>query len=195
MKADDFQICDSGCDGNDIAAYLDGELHPDDESRVEAHFSVCSQCRDELALQKEILSAIDSAMEAPGRGPDVPPNFARVVTVNAESSISGIRTPGERFKAAFIGAALLLLITASLSTPAGSSVYAAAEKTVVKVFAVVGIFVHSALDLLVGIGVVLRCFGQGVLFNSVLSGAVTVSLFGLSVLMLSKLVVRYNRSS
>ena len=30
---EDFQICDAGCDGNDIAAYLDGELKPDEEAR------------------------------------------------------------------------------------------------------------------------------------------------------------------
>lgn len=194
MKAD-HQICDAGCDGNDIAAYLDGELHPEDESRIEVHFSACRRCRDELELQKEILSAIDSAMESPGQGLEVPPNFARIVTVNAESSISGIRAPGERFKAAFIGAALLLLITASLSTHAGMSAYVAAEKTAVKIFAVIGIFVHSTLDLVIGIGVVLRCFGQGVFFSSVLSGAVTLTLFGLSLLMLSKLIVRDNRTS
>jgi len=189
----DFHNFTNGCDGIDIAGYLDGELPVENERRVDEHLSGCSGCREELRLQREILSAIESVAEEPPNIPDVPPGFARVVTVNAESSVSGIRSPSERLTSAFIGAFLVLIVAASLLTDGGVTAFQAAERLTVQTLTVIGFLFHSALEIGTGVGIVLRCFGQGVLFGSEAASLLTVTFFTLAAAVLTRMVVRYNR--
>lgn len=183
------------CANFDIAAYLDGELTPADEILIEHHFSVCERCLGEFDLQKQMLSALDSAMAEEIAGRSVPANFAKVVTVNAESSVSGIRTPAERFRALFVCAFLLLLVTVSLGTEAGSVAFDASQRAASQAFSVAGFLVHFVYEVGIGIGVVLRYIGHGVVYNSLVSAAVSLLFFTLSSVALSRMILRYNRGS
>lgn len=183
------------CANFDIAAYLDGELTPTEEILIERHFSICEHCLSEFDLQKLMLSALDSAMaEAPGDR-EVPSNFARIVTVNAESSVSGIRNPAERYRALLVGAFLFLLVTVSLGTEAGSVAFDASQKAASQAYSVAGFLVHFVYEIGTGIGVVLRYIGHGVVFNSLVSSAVSLLFFTLSSVALSRMILRYNRGS
>ncbi|MCO6510192.1 MAG: zf-HC2 domain-containing protein [Aridibacter famidurans] len=183
------------CANFDIAAYLDGELSPSEEIRIERHFSVCTNCLSEFDLQKRMLSALDSALTDGPASREVPANFAKIVTVNAESSVSGIRNPSERFRAVFVCAFLLLLVTVSLGTEAGSVAYDASQKAAMQAFSVAGFLVHLVFEIGTGIGVVLRYIGHGVVYNSLVSAAASLLFFTLSSVALSRMIVRYNRGS
>ncbi|QQS42454.1 MAG: zf-HC2 domain-containing protein [Acidobacteriota bacterium] len=183
------------CANFDVAAYLDGELSPSEEILIEQHFAVCTSCLSEFDLQKRLLSALDSAMAEGPALKDVPANFARVVTVNAESSVSGIRNPSERFRAVFVCAFLLLLVTVSLGTDAGSVAFDTSQKAAQQAFSVAGFLVHFVFEVGTGIGVVLRYVGHGVVYNSLVSAAASLLFFTLSSVALSRMVVRYNRGS
>ena len=56
----------------ELAAYLDGVIRPEERVRVEAHLSACGQCFEELvALLKIIRLPGDGAS---GKGPTDPPH-------------------------------------------------------------------------------------------------------------------------
>ncbi|HUF05320.1 MAG TPA: zf-HC2 domain-containing protein [Aridibacter sp.] len=183
------------CANFDVAAYLDGEISPSEEILIEQHFSVCENCLSEFQLQKKMLSALDNALSYDPAVRGVPANFAKVVTVNAESSVTGIRNPPERFRALFVCAFLLLLVTVSLGTEAGSVAFDASQKAASQAFSVAGFIVHFLYEVGIGVGVVLRYVGQGVVYNSLVSAAVSLLFFTLSSVALSRMILRYNRGS
>ena len=181
-----MEIVDSikqgACPSADICAYLDGELSPQREIELEKHFAGCAVCAEELNIQKQILCAISSSLE---NEPEIelPKNFTKVVVANAESRVSGLRRPRERYNAVFICAGLLLFCLFALG--ADSTRFFA---TVVQAFdqvAAVGAFVaHVAYDLAVGAVIILRSVTSQFLsdstFSFVVPGMFAVSLFILS---------------
>ena len=95
------------CPLDDIASYVDGELSPDEETEFEAHLAGCETCRTELNHQKEFLFALSSSLESENDIP-LPKDFTRTIVANAESRVSGLRRPRERFTAIFICAVLFI---------------------------------------------------------------------------------------
>lgn len=178
------------CANFDIAAYVDGELSPSEELEIERHFSACDACLSEFNLQKQILSALDSAFTEER---EVPAGFARAVTVNAESNLNGIRNPVERFRALFVCAFLLLLVTVSLGTEAGSVAFTASQAAASQAVSVIGFFLHFFYEIGIGIGVVLRCTGYGLIRGSFLTAALSLLVFVSSSIALSRMITRYNR--
>lgn len=183
------------CAKFDIAAYLDGELTPDQEFDIESHISGCGLCQTEYQLQKEILFAIDSVVDDVNELLEVPAEFAKVVTVKAESNVSGIRTSSERFRAVFALAFLLFLAAISLGTEAGAIAFAASQNVLLKLISVTGFFFHLIFEIGTGFGVVLRGLGQSLIFSSLATLVAAVFVFAVSSLTLSRLIQRLNRSS
>lgn len=183
------------CRKFDIGAYLDGELPLQDELMIEEHFTRCAACSHELNIQKRMLSAIDSAFAGETEALEIPADFARTVTANAESNVSGIRKPGERYRAALAAVTLLFLVSVSLATDAGAMALTASQKVVEQSFSVIGFGLHFIYETGIGFGVVLRCLGSGVLFGSAASAVLALILFVVSTAVLSVFALKSVRSS
>src|SRR4051812_39346911 len=89
---------DRGCQIEDVAAYLDGELTDAALARFEQHIKQCSTCSTDLRAQRQLLCTLDVAFND-SRTFDLPENFARVVTASAENDLSMIRHRRERRRA------------------------------------------------------------------------------------------------
>ena len=103
------------CRTSEIAAYIDGELSSQAEFKLEMHFAVCPSCKSKLNEQKTLLCALDFALDNE-QEIELPANFTKVIIATAESKVSGLRRPQERFKALFICAALFLLVILGLGS-------------------------------------------------------------------------------
>jgi len=176
---------------SDLAAYIDGELSPGEELELEMHLAVCRDCGEELNEQKKLLQALNYALEGE-REIEMPADFTRVVVANAESKVSGLRRPQERSKALFVCAALFLLVLAGLGGE---------TKTVLNTFAkfadqflAVGGFVWNLIyDVGVGTAIILRSLSNQIVFNPNFSVAVLIGFFFVSMIFLSRFVMRSNR--
>lgn len=144
----------SSCPVEDIAAYIDGELDVVRETELEAHFAVCDDCNLELNLQKQFLCDVSSGLRQEN-AIDLPHDFAKKIAVNAESSVSGLRRPRERFNAVFICAGLALFALFALGGEAGNLLnlpYSLFEQ-----IAAVGSLVGQVLySFFLGVAIVLR---------------------------------------
>ena len=176
---------------NNIAAYIDGELLPHEELEFEMHSAVCKQCNDELNEQKRLLQALDFALEDK-KGIELPANFTRVVVTNAESRVSGLRRPQERFKALFVCAALFLLALLGLGGE---------TKTVFETFGrfadqflAVGAFVWNLIyDVAVGTAIILRSLSHQIVFDSNFALALLIGFILVFLVSLPRFMARLNR--
>lgn len=142
------------CPVEDIAAYIDSELDAVREVEIEAHFAACDHCSFELNLQKQFLCDVTSGLRQES-DIDLPPDFARKVAVNAESSVSGLRRSRERFNAVFICAGLALFALFALGAEAGNLLNLAYG--LIEQIAAVGSFFGQLVYLFfIGVAIVLR---------------------------------------
>lgn len=180
------------CPNNEIAAYVDGELSPREELELELHLAICESCRAKLNDQKKILRALDFVLEGE-KEIELPANFTKVVVANAESRVSGLRRPQERFNALFICAALFLLMILGLGSETETII-----NTFVKfgeqVLAVSGFAFHLIYNIAMASAIILRSLSHQIVFNSAASVAFLVMFFIVSLFALSRLIVRCNRS-
>jgi hypothetical protein len=144
----------SVCPVEDIAAYIDGELDAARETEIEVHFAACEQCSLELNLQKQFLCDVTSGLRHED-AIDLPHDFAKKIAVNAESSVSGLRRPRERFNALFICAALALFALFALGTEAGNLLNLA-YGLLEQIAAVGSFFGQLVYSFFFGIAIVLR---------------------------------------
>ena len=192
MSGNETQI--SNCPRDEIAAYLDGELSPAQELLLEEHFSSCAACLDAFNSQKDLFCVLDFACEPLTGDLEVPKNFSRIVSVTAESNISGIRSPQERFRAVFVSAALVFMAVFSLGADAGT-VVAAMQKVGIQAVAVLGFISHLFFEIGIGTAVLLRGMGQGMIHGSGLTLSIAATLFAAASLALSKVIFSYDRTS
>ena len=180
------------CPRFEIAAYIDGELAPDEELALEAHVAICKECLAELNLQKQLLCALDISLE---KQPEIelPENFAKVIAVRAESGVSGLRSKEERFRALFLSVALLLIVLVGLGAD-GGHVFASIRKIGEQAFIILGFIGHLIFNLAVGTTIILRTLGGQFVFNSTSAFILGAFLFVLAALVLSRLISRFNRS-
>ncbi len=182
----------SSCPREEIAAYVDGEISPREELELEMHFANCKICAEELNSQKTLLCALDSFC-LNEREIELPENFTKVIVATAESNVSGLRRPQERRKALFICSTLFLLVLFALGSEPNA--YLATFWKFAEQFVAVGSFiVHLIFDLVVGITIVLRFLGHHFVFSSAATFGLIAVLFVISLLTLSRLVLRYNRA-
>lgn len=182
----------NSCPREEIAAYVDGEISPREELELEMHFAGCKICAEELNSQKQLLCALDSFC-LNEREIELPENFTKVIVTTAESNVSGLRRPQERRKALFICSALFLLVLLGLvSQP--DAMPGIFGKFAEQLLAVGSFAAHLIFDIAVGITIVVRFLGHHFVFSSVLTFGFIVVLFVISLLTLSRLVLRYNRA-
>lgn len=106
------------CNAEQILAYIDGDLSPDDAARVRAHTAVCESCRQILQSEQALDSALGGLSNfAP------PPEFATETVRRAQCDVQhALHSPRERKRAAAVAGGLgslslvLLWPTGILST-------------------------------------------------------------------------------
>ncbi|MGC2237315.1 MAG: zf-HC2 domain-containing protein [Pyrinomonadaceae bacterium] len=184
----------ASCPREEIAAYVDGEISPREELELEMHFADCKICAEELNSQKKLLCALDSFC-LNEREIELPENFTKVIVATAESNVSGLRRPQERRKAMFICSALFLLVLLGLGLGSEPDAILGTFWKFAEQFLAVGSFIaHLVFDLTVGITIVLRFLGHHFVFSSAATFGLIAVLFVISLLTLSRLVLRYNRA-
>lgn len=142
------------CSTDEISAYIDGELDLVRELEMDAHFAICEACSLELNQQKQFLRNLDASLRhAPEM--ELPANFTKQIVANAESTVSGLRRPRERFNALFICAGLMLFVLFATGAEAGKLFQGIAvilEQTVA-----VAVFLgHLVYSVFVGIAIIVR---------------------------------------
>lgn len=180
------------CPRAEIAAYVDGELAAPDELALEMHFVGCSICKAELNRQKEFLLALDLALEHDNEA-ELPADFTKTIVANAESRVSGLRRPSERFTAIFICAGLFLLVIAGLGRET-ETVLASTGKVFDRSFAVFGFFTHLVYDFAIGTTVILRSLCAQLIARFAFAPAFILLVFAGSVLAFSRVVFGFKRS-
>ncbi len=171
---------------SEIAAYIDGELLPREELELELHLAVCKSCAAELNEQKKLLCALDYALENDGEI-KLPANFTKIVVINAESKVSGLRRPQERSKALFVCAALFLLVLLGLGRET-ETVLNTFGKFAEQFLAVGGFVWNLIYDVSVGTAIVLRSLSSQFIFNSFASLVILIIFGFLSLFLFSRFI-------
>jgi len=176
---------------NDISAYIDGELGPDVEQKLESHFRACGECAGELNSQKSFLHALDVSLEYHGDIP-LPSNFTRSIVTNAEARVSGLRRPRERRNALV---ALAVLVVATIAVLGNDLTVAVSAIAVVfeKSSALIGFISHFIFDIALGAMVVFRSLAAQLVFGSTVSLGSLLLAFAISTIAISRLVLRNSR--
>lgn len=185
------QIISKVCLKSEIAAYIDGELSPREELDLEMHIAVCRNCAAELNEQKKMFCALNFALEDE-REIELPENFTKVIVTAAESNVSGLRRPQERFAAFFVCAALTLLVILVLGSETGSVVNAF-WKIGDQILAVGGFAFHLIYDIAIGTAIILRSASHHIAFNSIFPVVFLVGILFAGLITFSRLIIRFNR--
>ncbi|HXG83843.1 MAG TPA: zf-HC2 domain-containing protein [Pyrinomonadaceae bacterium] len=180
------------CPRAGLAAYIDGELSPREELDLETHLAECEICAFELNEQKRLLFALDFALEGE-REFKLPENFTKVVVANAESEVSGLRCPKERFRAVFVITALFLLFILGLGGET-RTVLDVFLKFGEQIFAVGNFALHLIYDVAIAASIILRSLCSQFMYNSVFSIIFFTAFFFVSLFVLSRLVIRNNQA-
>lgn len=142
------------CPTYEIAAYIDGELHPEREREIDLHLAACSRCLRELNQQKLFLCGLNSTLKREG-DLKLPENFTKIIVTNAESSVAGLRGARERYNALLICLALLLFGVIALGTEA-ERLWQAVAAMFEQVGAVGGLFGRIVYSVFLGVTIILR---------------------------------------
>jgi anti-sigma factor RsiW len=184
---------DKICERNLFAAYVDGELDTDLTLLFEDHLDDCFECRAELRAHRLFVCELDAAMMESAEIP-VPDDFSRMVAARAASDMRGVRTRSEHRKALTICAVLALVGFALLGAAARTTVFMIAERFVGTVFSLVSFMAGTAYDMVAGFAVVFRVVSRKVIVDSGSLGPL-VGLLALAILILSRLISNYHRTS
>jgi predicted anti-sigma-YlaC factor YlaD len=183
-----------GCQSEQIAAYLDGELDGNSSTLLEEHLKECSRCTAELTEQRQLLCSFDSALGQSGELP-LPKDFAQIVAAHAESDMSGVRGRAEHKRALTY---CVLLATASFALLGAASinlVFGVGRTIVHRASVVFDLVWTTAYDAVAGMAVISRVLSKGFIPESHLAGFVIVSLLlALAVVLLSRLIASYHRT-
>ncbi|HMJ09595.1 MAG TPA: zf-HC2 domain-containing protein [Pyrinomonadaceae bacterium] len=180
------------CLTDEIAAYIDGELSPDGEMRLEMHLAGCPQCALELNSQKQFLRALDLSLENAGEM-ELPVNFTRTVVTTAESRVNGLRGPAERRNAILIGSALFLVLVFAIGSDL-PSVLSTFRAAVDQIAAVAGIAAHFLFGVALGAAVVFRSLAAQFVFGPALAAGMIAVLFVLAIFVFSRRANRGGRA-
>ena len=180
------------CPSPEISAYIDGELSPANELRLELHIAGCHTCNEDLNLQKSFLNALDSSLD--DSSPiELPSNFTKAVVTNAQSRVSGLRRPKERRNAALICVALLGFSFFALGSNAERTIRATAT-VAEQILAVAGSAVHFTYDIALGSAIVFRSLAGYFVFESATSVLFLLVVFVVSLFLFSRLLLRFHRT-
>lgn len=179
--------------GEEIGAYLDGELSVDAQSIFESHLHDCAFCSAELRNQQGWLRTLDMALTG-GPSLELPDNFTRLVAVRAESDLGGVRNLRGGGRALRLSAVLgllgffLLTFGRSELAPAGIKNFAMA------ILGLLDILSRTLLDLVFGLMVVLRAAGRWLVQTPSTLGVLSGLIFVITVIALARQLRRFHRS-
>ena len=162
------------CPSDEIAAYIDGELISTREMELDAHFVTCELCAEELNQQKQFLNELDAGLKIRSEI-DLPTNFTKTIVANAESTVSGLRRPRERFNALFICAGLFLFSLFALGTDA-SRIFGGMAVAFDQIAAVGGFFAHLVYSIFLGMAIVVRSLAAQVRSDTVITVVLTATI-------------------
>ncbi len=178
------------CPSEEIASYIDGEMESARESELEAHFAACSRCTGELNQQRMFLCSLNASLKNESEL-DLPTDFTKRIVANAESTVSGLRRPRERFNALFICAGLFLFALFALGTGAGN--FVESISTIFGQIAAVGGFLANLIySVFLGLAIVLRALASQLRIDIAIAVELTM-LFALLLTVISRKVLRANR--
>ena len=164
------------CPSIEIAAYLDGELSPDQGLQLEAHLAKCVICIQELNHQKHFINALNSSLLD---GPDLPADFTKRIVTNAESGVSGLRQKKERLDAVFVCCALFFFVLFTLGASAPGTI-AASLDVFGRVAAVFGFAGHLIYDVSIGVVVIMRSLADQPAFGLVALAVIVPMVVGIA---------------
>ena len=179
------------CPSCEIASYIDGELEPARELELEAHFASCPTCTNELYQQRQFLCGLNASLKNEGEL-ELPADFTKRIVANAESTVSGLRRPRERFNALFICAGLALFVLFTLGVEAGN-VFGGFAAVIDKLSAVGNFIAHFVYSILIGLMVIVRSFSSQFQLSSLMSVAI-IGVFAVAALIVSRMVIRLRRA-
>jgi hypothetical protein len=116
-----------------------------------------------LNQQKQFLCGLNSGLQGE-RELELPANFTKRVVANAESTVSGLRRPRERFNAIFICSALALFVLFASGADA-ARIFEGISLIFEKIAIVGGFFGHAIYALFVGVAIILRSLASQVLVD------------------------------
>ena len=182
------------CEIEKIAAFIDGDLEPAEHAALEEHLQQCRRCSSELQAQRLFMCELDSALAGGSHELAVPPNFARVVAVHAESDMRGVRDRKEHTRALQFCIILGLTAFALLGVTSSKSVIVSAQALANKTVGILGLFGKTVYDAAAGFAVILRVLSGGLITDSHFVRLTVLEVFAVSIGLLSLLISRYHRT-
>jgi anti-sigma factor RsiW len=179
------------CPKERVAAYLDGMLDAEAVQLFEQHLYDCTFCNAELNEQRRFILALDSALAVTSNLP-LPQNFIRIVTARAESDLSGLRDRLEHKRAARFCLILACAGFALIGVAAGKGILLSVRTTAAQTFGMFSLLWTALRDATVGLTVVSRVLGGGLVPEPHFAGLVALLLV-LALVLLFLLIERYHR--
>lgn len=181
------------CATEKIAAFIDGELEAKERAALEAHVTECDRCSSELLAQKQFMCELDSVLAGPF-DLDVPHNFARVVSVRAESDMRGVRAAAEHKRAFYYCVLLGLSAFALLGVTASQALLVRGELFAVKTISIGELLLKAAYDAALSFTVVVRVLSGGLFSDTGFSKVSALVVVVCAIGVLSFLISRYHRA-
>jgi Putative zinc-finger len=179
------------CQPEEIAAYLDGELHASLAADFERHLLECRTCTVELKTQQRFILELDASLSLTPDLP-VPSNFAQIVTAYAESDMRRVRKGDERKRALRFCLILAIVSFALLGAAAIKTVLFSGRTLAHQALGIFGLLWTTLYDAAVGLTVISRVISGGVVPESPFAGLAAL-LLALCVVLLSLLISSYHR--
>jgi anti-sigma factor RsiW len=183
----------NACPGEDVAAYLDGELTGAAFETFEAHLAECVTCTTELRTQQQLLCTLDAAFKSSPRL-NMPTDFTRVVTAHAEGDLRGVRNKAERRRAFQLCAILSLAAFALLGAASGAVIWQPVRGWAQLIARVSELLWQTVYDAAIGVGVILRMIGRAAVASPYGLGSLVVLAFLIAISLLPRLIANYHRT-
>jgi len=188
MSANEYK-----CDEEKIASFIEGDLEPAERNLLDQHVAECRVCAAELKSQQSFMCELESAL-ANASDLSVPPDFAKVVAVRAESDMRGLRNSSEHKKALRLCVILALAAFALLGAASSKAVLLNAQSVLSKVFAVIALVGKAAYDFVAGFAVIVRVLSGGLIEDASFAGWTALLLVAFAIALLTLLISRYHRT-
>jgi anti-sigma factor RsiW len=182
-----------GCQLEDVAAYLDGELDGAALDTFEEHLKACADCTAQLRTQRQLLCTLDFAFSEP-RPFELPHDFTRVVAAHAENDLSGMREWPERRRALQLCAVLALGSFALLGAASRTLVLDPVRSFLRVTGSLAGLLWQAVYDAGMGLAVVVRVVGRALLLGPHGLWLLPALAFIISLSLLPLLIAKYHRA-
>ena len=183
----------NGCQLEDVAAYLDGELDGAVMESFEAHLKQCPDCAAELRVQRQLLCTLDLAFNE-SRPFELPHNFTRVVAAHAENDLSGMRKWSERRRALQLCAVLALISFALLGAASRALVFDPVRSFFRVTRSLLNLIWQAIYDAGTGVAVIVRVVGRAVVLGPRGLWLFVALAFIISLSLLPLLIAKYHRA-